>query len=58
MAWPNRTTDPNWAEMMATATVRQRDLLGFPRPGDEYWCEQTLNDVSARYRGMDMSPYR
>jgi hypothetical protein len=38
--------------------VRERDLFGFPRPGDEYWDDQTLVDVSARYPGMDMSPYR
>jgi len=38
--------------------VRERDLFGFPRPGDAYWNEQTLADVAARYPGMDMTPYR
>jgi hypothetical protein len=38
--------------------VRERDLFGFPRPGDGYWNEQTLADVAARYPGMDMTPYR
>ena len=30
---------------MPQCTVRERDLFGFPRPGDDYWNEQTLADV-------------
>ena len=57
MAWPKQS--PNrWAKLMPQCTVRERDLFGFPRPGDPYWNEQTLSDVSARYPGMDMTPYR
>ena len=57
MAWPRQA--PNrWAKLMPQCTVRERDLFGFPRPGDPYWNEQTLSDVSARYPGMDMTPYR
>ena len=26
-------------------------------PGDDYWNEQTLADVAARYPGIDMTPY-
>jgi hypothetical protein len=56
MAWPKDS--PNrWAKFMPECTVRQRDLFGFPRPGDDYWNEQTLADVAARYPGMDMAPY-
>jgi hypothetical protein len=56
MAWPKQS--PNrWAKLVPQMTVRERDLFGFPRPGDDYWNEQTLADVAARYPGMDMSPY-
>jgi hypothetical protein len=56
MAWPKDS--PNrWAKFMPQCTVRQRDLFGFPRPGDPYWNQQTLDDVAARYPGMDMTPY-
>lgn len=58
VAWPNHATGPAWHELMARATVRERDLFGFPKPGDPYWNEQTLADVGARYPGMDMAPYR
>jgi hypothetical protein len=58
VAWPRHAPEPDWAIAMAQATVRERDLFGFPRPGDDYWDEQTLADVGARYPGMDMTPYR
>ena len=45
--------------MAACFTGRlERDLFGFPKPGDPYWNEQTLADVAARYPGMDLTPYR
>lgn len=57
MAWPKQSPE-RWAKFMPQCTVRQRDLFGFPRPGDDYWNEQTLADVARRYPGMDMEPYR
>ena len=57
MAWPKQA--PNrWAKLIPQCTVRERDLFGFPRPGDDYWNEQTLTDVADRYPGIDLSPYR
>ncbi len=57
MAWPKQSPE-RWAKLMPQCTVRQRDLFGFPRPGDDYWTEQTLVDVGLRYPGMDLTPYR
>ena len=56
MAWPKQSPQ-RWAKLMPQCSVRQRDLFGFPRPGDHYWNEQTLADVALRYPGMDMEPY-
>jgi hypothetical protein len=56
MAWPKQSPD-RWAKMMPQCSVRERDLFGFPRPGDDYWNEQTMDDVGKRYPGMDMTPY-
>jgi len=46
--------------LIAGATVDQRTVLGFPPPGSDYWCPETLAAVEARYGayGMDLSPYR
>jgi hypothetical protein len=57
MAWPKQEPD-RWAKLMPKCTPRERDLFGFPRPGDDYWNEQTVADVAARYPGMDMAPYQ
>lgn len=40
------------------ATVRQREVLGFPPPGHPYWTPQILAGVAARYPKMDLTPYR
>jgi hypothetical protein len=57
MSWPNRANHPSWPDLIARATVRERDLFGFPPPGHEYWDEQTIRDVGLRYPDMEMSPY-
>ena len=57
MAWPKQAPQ-RWAKLIPRCTVRERDLFGFPRPGDAYWNDQTLADVAARYPGIDLTPYR
>jgi len=39
------------------ATGRERELFGFPRPGDPYWNDQTVSGVQQRYPNMDLTPY-
>ena len=64
------TWNPGWArnmyhktfyleKLIAGATVRQRNILGFPKPGHRYWNSKTLNAVSQRYGplGFDITPY-
>jgi hypothetical protein len=57
MSWPHHAGNPAMAEAMAKMSPRQRDLFGWPPPGSDYWNDQTLRDVAARYPGVDMSPY-
>ncbi|HEY3950857.1 phytanoyl-CoA dioxygenase family protein [Phenylobacterium sp.] len=57
MAWADHTLKPGWKEAMVKMTPRQRDLFGWPQPGDPYWNAQTLSDVALRYPGIDLSPY-
>ncbi len=57
MSWPGRANRPAFTTLLANATPRERDLFGFPPPGHEYWNEQTLRDVAARWPGIDMTPY-
>ena len=57
MAWPKQSPE-RWARFIPQCSVRERDLFGFPRPGDPYWSEETLEGVAARYPGIDLEPYR
>jgi phytanoyl-CoA dioxygenase PhyH len=56
MAWPKQHPE-RWARFMPQCDVRQRDLFGFPRPGDPYWTKETLDGVTKRYPGIDLGPY-
>jgi hypothetical protein len=56
MTWPKQSPQ-RWAKLIPQCSVRERDLFGFPRPGDPYWNDQTLEDVATRYPGMNMTPY-
>jgi hypothetical protein len=57
MAWPKQSPQ-RWAKLMPRCSVRERDLFGFPRPGDPYWNAETLAGVAERYPGIDLEPYR
>jgi hypothetical protein len=56
MAWPKQSPE-RWAKFIPQCSVRERDLFGFPRPGDPYWSEETLAGVALRYPGFDTQPY-
>jgi hypothetical protein len=57
MSWPDRADAKGMRETIVRMTPRERDLFNWPPPGSEYWNEQTIADVGARYPGIDMTPY-
>lgn len=56
--FPIRGEDVAWHRFMRHATVRQLSVLGFPKPGDDYWTPETLAGVAARYPSLDMTAWR
>lgn len=58
VGWSQEAPRREFGRWMERASVAARTTLGFPPPGDPYWTAETLDGVSARYPGMDMSPYR
>jgi ectoine hydroxylase-related dioxygenase (phytanoyl-CoA dioxygenase family) len=57
-SWAFKGLRPEWSKFVQQADLRQLTLLGFPAPGHPYWTEETLAGVSARYPGLDMTPWR
>jgi hypothetical protein len=57
-AFATRARDPGMALAMEDASPRQRETLGVPPPGHEYWTAETIDGVASRYPGWDMEPYR
>jgi len=45
------------ARFLSSATPRQRELLGFPPPGDGLWTDKFLAAIAKRYPGFDIVPY-
>ncbi len=43
---------------LGAATPRQRELVGFPPPGDPLWTDAFLAGMVERYPGFDPAPYR
>jgi len=56
--WPKIGESEILQRFIQKTTPRQRQVLGFPKPGDPYWNEQTLAAVKLRYPAMDLSPYQ
>ena len=58
-AWAMYSKSQFCERLIARLTVEQRNVLGFPAPGNKYWTKQTIIAVAARYAcwGMDMKPY-
>ena len=57
VGWPEQGVHKSFRIWMERASVEEREMLGFPSPGDSYWTEETLAGVAARFPDMDMSPY-
>jgi hypothetical protein len=56
-SWPNRADEPDVGRLIALLSPGERALIGFPRPGDEYWTPETIEAVARRYPGFDSMPY-
>jgi ectoine hydroxylase-related dioxygenase (phytanoyl-CoA dioxygenase family) len=55
--WSQHGENPELQRFIEHSTPRQRQLLGFPAPGHEYWSEDTIAAVQLRYPKMDFSEY-
>ena len=56
--WSQHGENPELQRFIEHSTPRQRELLGFPLAGHEYWNEETIAAVQLRYPMMNVSQYR
>jgi ectoine hydroxylase-related dioxygenase (phytanoyl-CoA dioxygenase family) len=56
--WSSKGESEDLQRFVSRATPRQREVLGFPRPGHPYWNDDMLSAVALRYPQMDLAPYR
>ncbi len=59
-AWSLYRQDKLLPRLLSEASLDQRAVLGFPQPGSDYWCPETIEAIDARYGpyGFDTAPYR
>ena len=58
VGWPVSAGKREFRQWIESATVDERTAIGFPEPGHDYWTDETLDGVSGRFPGLDMTPYR
>ena len=50
--------DPRFGSFVAGKSPEELALFGIPRPGHEFWTEQTVDAMEAKYPGLDITPWR
>ena len=55
--WSQFGEKPEFKRFIENSQPRQREVLGFPKPGHPYWNRETIEAVSLRYPKMEMKPY-
>ncbi len=58
VGWAEQAIRPEFRPWIEQASPQEREVLGFPPPGHPYWSEESLRGISARYPGMNLTPYR
>lgn len=57
-AFPRLGSDGRFSAFVAGKSPEQLALFGIPRPGHEFWTEQTVEAMAAKYPGLDVAPWR
>lgn len=57
VSWPVQGVRGTYHRWMAESTIEEREMIGFPPPDHEYWTDEMIAGVAARFPGMDMTPY-
>lgn len=56
-SWPFRGEFGEFMNVIRASSPRQLQMIGFPRPGDRFWTDETVRSVEERY-DIDLGPFR
>ena len=57
-AFPRLGNDARFQAFAAGKSPEELALFGIPRPGHEFWTEETVDAMAAKYPGLDVTPWR
>ena len=57
VGWPEQGVHQSFHRWVEQSSLEERALLGFPPPGHDYWTEEMLAGVGARFPKLDLTPY-
>ncbi|MEM7098406.1 MAG: phytanoyl-CoA dioxygenase family protein [Pseudomonadota bacterium] len=57
VSWPGQAASDDYHTWVESSSEQERELLGFPPPGHDYWTPETVRGTQARFPKLDMSPY-
>ena len=57
VGWPTQGVKKSYHRWIAESSIAEREMIGFPPVGHEYWAQEMIRGVQARFPKLDMSPY-
>ena len=57
VSWPAQGVRKSYHRWIEQSSIAEREMLGFPPADHDYWTQETIRGVQARFPGLDMSPY-
>ena len=58
VSWPTQGVKDSYHRWIETSSIEEREMLGFPPAAHDYWTEEMIEGVQARFPGLDVSSYR
>lgn len=57
VGWPIQGVKKSYHRWIEQSSLTEREMIGFPPAGHDYWTAEMIRGVQARFPNLDMSPY-
>lgn len=58
VGWPTQGVRDSYHRWIEQSSLAEREMIGFPPVGHDYWTDEMIQGVQARFPQLDMSPYK